>query len=271
MNVNIKSENFNEIYNAKVSMIIPTWDNLHYLVQLIKDIREYSKSNYEIIIVDNGSTDGTAEYCASQKDIKFISCPNSSFSKAINVGIKAANSNYFILMNTDIRINDMGWDLQLIAPFSVSDKIGITSPTTNGTYSPFQRMRNKEDGLPIMIFTDEVAFVCIAIRKELIDRIGYLDESYISGCEDVDYCWRTIDAGYFICVNRALWVEHLQGGGNTTSKKFKNNSNILSGRAKLKEKWGVDRSKENCVRIPIRNTYVSIGYYIRPHMLDNYS
>ena len=92
------------IFLNNTSIIILTYNNLNYTKECLDSIKKYTKEGtYEIIIVDNNSTDGTVEYLKSQPDLKVIyNKENMGFPKGCNQGISlASNSNDILLLNND--------------------------------------------------------------------------------------------------------------------------------------------------------------------------
>ena len=88
----------------KTSIIILTYNNLEYTKKCLESIKKYTEKNsYEIIIVDNNSTDGTREYLKKEKNLKVIlNDSNEGFPKGVNKGIKIANKeNDILLLNND--------------------------------------------------------------------------------------------------------------------------------------------------------------------------
>jgi len=135
----------------------------------------------EIIVVANGSHDGTQEYVKGL-GYKLVDFSDPiGYPKAANEGIKVASTDYVILLNDDVVMIDNEWVEKLLSPF-VDEKIGIV-----GLHKKWHQMACGY----------YVTFFCVAIRKTLFDEIGLLDEIFSPGtCEDVDFCIRATKAGY---------------------------------------------------------------------------
>ena len=116
------------IENRKTSIIILTYNNLMYNNICIDSIRKYTKENsYEIIVVDNNSTDGTREWLKEQKDIKAILNDNNvGFPKGCNIGIAAsAKENDILFLNNDTVVTPRWLDNLKISIYSDEDRKSV--------------------------------------------------------------------------------------------------------------------------------------------------
>lgn len=184
---------------VKYSIVIPTYNHCDDLLKpCIESILEFTDmDNVEVIVVANGCVDNTKEYVESldPKHFKLIWIEEpSGYTKSTNVGIKAATGEFVILLNNDTQIlpshkND--WLKILEAPFA-KKTMGMTGPL-----ELFDRYAN----MPVLIF------FCVMIRREVIDKIGLLDEIYSpGGGEDIDYTGRVRAAGYeAICIDKTTY------------------------------------------------------------------
>jgi len=202
----------------QVSILILTYNNLDYNIQCIQSIREYTQdSSYEIVIVDNGSTDGTREWLRQQSDIKLVfPDQNTGFPKGCNLGIEAAKKeNDILLLNNDIVVTPHWLDNLKKCLYS-NDDIGAVGPITNYAWN------NQAIDVPYKSIQDMIKFAedinktdknkwepkaklvgfCLLIKRKVLDIVGLLDERFSPGnFEDDDLCVRIIKAGYrlFVC------------------------------------------------------------------------
>jgi GT2 family glycosyltransferase len=160
------------------------------------------------------------------------------FARNVNLGISAAGDADVILMNDDAR---------LMTPFGFTDfasrmhrraDTGICSAGVDGVVcNPRQRASerpwfHREE-------SDQLAFVCVYIRRTVIDRIGLLDERFIGyGFEDFDYCRRARVAGFRIGIWRACVVDH---SGQSAASSYRTRPDVGSlfdeNRRRYLEKW----------------------------------
>lgn len=167
----------------KYSIIIPTFNRKDLVEKCINSIKlTVDLTNFEIIIVCNGCTDGTPEYIKSLGDpFKVIYWDKPlGYAKAINLGVVVSKGEYLILLNNDSEFLGPGWLEMLEAPFKKHVNVGITGP------AGYDR-----GNIPWLIF------FCVMIKKEVFMKVGYLDESYgIGGGEDTDFCIKAYRLGY---------------------------------------------------------------------------
>jgi glycosyltransferase involved in cell wall biosynthesis len=106
--------------NGLASIIIPCWNQLAFTRQCLQSVFRHTRLAFELIVVDNGSTDGTGAYLAGVADAARVpvtvigNATNQGFPAAINQGLKAARGGYLVLLNNDVVVTD-GWLDQLVA------------------------------------------------------------------------------------------------------------------------------------------------------------
>ncbi|CAM4013564.1 glycosyltransferase family 2 protein [Cohnella lubricantis] len=186
------------------TIIIPTNNRLDLLQRCIESIRRHTESGAEILVVDNGSSDGTILWCNRER-IPFISLSrNEGFPAACNKGMRMAAGDTIVLLNNDTVVSPNWLDNLTAALYSSSD-IGIVGPVMNYA-SGKQQVHYPYDDLEeyqriaatvnrsapsAWVRTDRLVGVCLVFRRELMERIGLLDERFSPGhFEDDDYCLR---------------------------------------------------------------------------------
>lgn len=178
----------------KISIIIPTKNHLEDCLRpCIDSIIKYTDlNNVDIIIVSNGSMDNTREYVDSLNNdkIKLIWKDEAlGYAKSTNIGIKYAldnGSDYLILLNNDTILLEQPknqWIEQLLEPFLVDDKIGISGPSM---------LLCEHSNSNFLIF------FCVMISKKCFQKVGFLDEIFWSGGEDTDFCIKAVQNGFKI-------------------------------------------------------------------------
>jgi glycosyltransferase involved in cell wall biosynthesis len=117
------------------STIIPCWNEVEFTQQCLVSLKEHTGPAWELIVIDNGSNDGTAAYLAGVRDMACVpvtvvtNATNLGFPAAINQGLRLARGEYLVLLNTDVVVTD-GWLDQLIG--LVNAKRGFTSEHAEG-------------------------------------------------------------------------------------------------------------------------------------------
>lgn len=189
--IRINKQTLEKRFKKTVSIVIPTYNHIDDLKLCVSSILNNTKmNNVELIIVSNGSTDGTDDYVknlGSHYDVKLVSVPAAiGYTKATNLGMKISSGKYVILLNNDVQVLSNNWLDLLIDPIIKDKKIGITGPLK--FWWPCEQT-----------FREAMAFWCVAISREVIDKIGYLDEIFSPGMgEDGDYSIRAVEAGFKI-------------------------------------------------------------------------
>ena len=238
----------------KVSIVIVTYNNLDFTKNCLESMERFNNyENCEVIIVDNLSSDGTREYLTkyeqSRDNIKVIlHDENSGFAGGNNIGIKASSGDYVILLNNDTYVTP-NWIVNLLKYFN-DDKIAMVGPRTNNIGNE-SKIDIKYDSLDEMIVKSYdiyyknvlkqyemkvLAFFCVAIKREVIDEIGLLDEIYTIGMfEDDDYCKKIKSAGYRLVCADDVFIHHHLGASfdkdpEWKEKLFKKNKAIFESR-----------------------------------------
>lgn len=242
-----------------VSIILVTYNNLHYTKQCMESlINKTAYPNYEIIIVDNDSKDDTPTYLKQlEKDVDCVKVilnnNNSGFAGGNNIGIKASQGEYIILLNNDTLVT-RGWITSLIKHLD-KENIGMVGPVTNSIgnesqinidYSNIEDMDRFAIEYTTLhhneIYKDikVLAMFCVAIKREIMDEIGLLDENYKVGMfEDDDYSMAINKKGYEVVCVEDTYIHHF---GNASFKKIedKKYQEIFNHNKKyFEQKWDV--------------------------------
>ncbi|MEK3731485.1 MULTISPECIES: glycosyltransferase family 2 protein [Paenibacillus] len=240
--------------NGMTSIIIPTYNGLHLLRTCVEHIRAYTDVPYEIIVVDNGSHDGTGAYCTQEK-LTLISLPhNLGFPAACNWGMRAARGDNLLLLNNDVYVSPR-WLSGLIDALYSSEDVGIVGPVTNYAsgiqqvevgYSDLAGFVSEADrrnapGAQDWREVRRIVGLCYLFKRSVMERIGWLDELYSPGhYEDDDYCYRARLAGFRLLVANHVLVHH--EGSASFRHRFPSGFRELveRNRRRFLNKWKVD-------------------------------
>ena len=230
----------------KVTIVIPNYNGKKFLENCIESLYEQDYKNMDIIVVDNGSTDGSIEFIESRySDVKLIKLDkNYGFSKAVNEGIKEAKGEYVVLLNNDTKTTS-NWLQELVNCidkdeniFSCSSKMLkyddiSTIDDAGDEYTilgwAYQNGNNKPETLyskPKEVFSSCAG--AAIYRKSILDKIGYFDESFFAYLEDVDIGYRARIHGYKNVYCPAAICYHI--GSATTGSKYNEFKISLSSR-----------------------------------------
>lgn len=216
----------------KISIVVLTFNNLEINRLCIKSIMEKTAyPDYELIVVDNGSSDGTREYLLglSEKAVGvkvILNEKNLGFAAGNNVGIRASDGDHVVLLNNDTVIT-RGW-LTAMAKHLENDKaLGMCGPVTNSIGNEAKIRVNYHSMGELERFSyyyttkhlneeykdiNVLAFFCTMIRRQVIEECGYLDEGYGIGMfEDDDYAEAVKAGGYSLVIAEDAFVHHFGG------------------------------------------------------------
>ncbi|MHB2026053.1 MAG: glycosyltransferase family 2 protein [Elusimicrobiota bacterium] len=214
------------------SVIILCHNDGHYLKQCLRSVFENTDVSHEIILIDNASADGSGKYLKTlsrRPEVTLIrNTENRFFAGGNNQGIAVAKGRYVVLLNADAVVGP-GWLRRMIAVAEKDAGIGLVAPHTNSAAGPqlirhavydpakdFQRFAGKWalDHRGRTKNAHRLIAFCLLIKRELIDKIGVLDERFgPGGYEDYDYCLRARQAGYKTVVAQEVFVHHYGGKG----------------------------------------------------------
>jgi GT2 family glycosyltransferase/ubiquinone/menaquinone biosynthesis C-methylase UbiE len=236
------------------SLIILTRNNLEYTKLCLESIRKYTPEPHEIIVVDNGSTDGTVEYLENQPDVKLIKNGyNLGFALGNNRGLREARGDYIVFLNNDVVVTE-GWLTRLLACAKEDDRVGAVGPRSNFVAGPqlvpgvpygedleamqeFARKWSLEHAGQWENVPRVIGF-CMLVRREVIEKIGGFDPVFGTGnFEDDDFCLRLQLAGFTIKIAHDVFVHHFG------SKTFQSES--IDYRKLMERNWEIFKRKWN--------------------------
>ena len=220
--------------NVKVSIIIPHWNGIETLSECISSLLKTKHDSYEIIVVDNNSTDGSQTWIKNTyPQIRLIeNDKNYGYAGGCNRGALDANGDYLVFLNNDT-IQDPDWIKHLEIILEKEKKIAAVQPKILNYYNnnifdyaggsggyldifgfPFARGRifsrqEKDVGQyndsRQCFWSSGTAFM---IKKELFLKAGKFDEYFFSHMEEIDLCWRLQAMGFQIWVEPNAVVYH---------------------------------------------------------------
>jgi len=198
----------------KISVIVLNWNGKKFIEECLNALREQSFNDFETILVDNGSADGSVEFVKQNfSEVKILALPeNVGFARGNNEGIKIAQGEYIALLNNDTKVST-DWLKELYDGITSDSKVGFCASkmifysdiekidTAGDSYSrcgaPLKRgCRQKADKYNIK---EKVFGACAGAalyRKSMLDDIGLLDDDFFLGFEDSDLSFRAQLAGY---------------------------------------------------------------------------
>ena len=209
--------------------------------------------DYEIIVVDNGSTDGSLEMLHADfpKVTAIENLANLGFTAPMNQALRRATGQFLLLLNPDTLIYPQAFD-RLIAFMQEHPQVGICGPKVLNTDGSLQAPCRRGESRPWAVIsyflglhllfpdsklfggyllnymdedvTHEVAGVagsCMLIRRQVVDQIGYLDERFFAYQEDADYCFQARRVGWQVYYLPTAQVTHYGGEGGSRVQPYR--------------------------------------------------
>ena len=214
----------------KLSIITLTYNNLSYTKRFIESLYKYTQ-DFELIIVDNGSTDGTVEYLKTLNRVKLIlNKENLGFSKGNNQGIEIAEGEYIGFLNNDILLYP-NWFEEIEKVFEKEEKVAFVSPVEinpnfcNISDKNYLKKFQSNKQLTYRKSFDECQIACAIVKRDILDKIGVFDEEYTPAFfEDNDIKYRAIEAGYdTYVVNNVCFYHYSSVTSATLNQNFERN------------------------------------------------
>ena len=230
-------DTFRIMYEAEeaplVSIIIPSKDNIKILHQCLKSIKELTEyCNYEVIVVDNGSKEEVKLYLEkilNKEKWKYIyqNMPF-NFSKMCNIGVANSSGEYVLLLNDDIEVIQKDWlkvmlgqatqvhtgavGAKLLYPDSeMIQHIGVGTPH----YAPDHILKHHYDGEVYYFGRNRLTYnyvsvtgACLMVKKIKYIEVGGFDENFPIAYNDVDFCIKLYQLGYYNVMRNDVWLYH---------------------------------------------------------------
>jgi GT2 family glycosyltransferase/Flp pilus assembly protein TadD len=245
------------------SIIILCCNELEYTRLCLDSVLAHTRPPYELILVDNGSSDGTAPYLDELRSrsgplrVEVIhNAANLGFPKGSNQGLAKAKGRYLVLLNNDTLVTEqwleglIGWAVQ------GNPCVGLVGPTSNYCPPPQQVPVGYADRPGLDAFAaqrrrayagkalevERLTGFCLLLRREVLEAIGGFDEGFGAGFfDDDDLCVRAREAGFRLLVAQNVYIHHFgsrtfQGLGIDCRQQLERNFE------RFQAKWGRERS-----------------------------
>ncbi len=222
-----------------VSVVIPNWNGKHLLENCLPTLKIQTFKDFEIIVVDNGSTDGSVEFVKKNyPEINLIELDhNTGFAPAVNLGIKKSLGEFVLLLNNDTKVDSKCLEylykaaikrknvgmvaakmLQMNDPKkidSAGDYIDVVGHANNIGLGELDGEKFNKEGYVFLVTGGGGLF-----KKEVFEKVGFLDDDYFAYFEDVDLCLRAQMVGFKGWYEPKAIIYHLHKATSNKNKAF---------------------------------------------------
>ena len=243
----------------KVAVVILNWNGEVFLKKFLPSVKKYLPSFAKIVVADNDSTDGSVAFIQHHyPEIRVIqNNENGGYAKGYNDALKQIDSQYYILLNSDIEVSS-NWIEPIISFMDQNEQVAACQPKIRSFHEkqyfeyagaaggyidkygyPFCRGRifqSLEEDRGQYNDICEVFWAsgaCMFVRAEVFHELGGLDEDFFAHMEEIDFCWRAKNRGHHIYYHPQSVVYHVGGGTlpksnpHKTYLNFRNNFFLL--------------------------------------------
>ncbi len=256
--------NFPKVENPDVSIVILAWNKFSYTYTCLKSILDKTDGiTYEVVVVDNGSTDETVNIDKIIGNIRLVkNTGNKGFVTGCNMGAAAASGRYVLFLNNDTKVTE-GWLGAMVGVMEKDAKAGmigakliyaderlqeaggiVWNDKANIAWN-YGRFKEKDDCE--YNYVKEVDFcsgACLLLRRDFFLDLGGFDELYSPAyCEDTDLAFRVRERGYKVIYQPKAEIMHFEGttAGTDISRGFKKYQVV--NQQKFYERWRLTLEK----------------------------
>lgn len=251
--------------NPLISIVIPNKDHYEDLKRCITSIIEKSNyDNYEIIVVENNSTEGEIfryyEELRKNSQIHIVTYEgNFNYSRINNFGASKAKGEYLLLLNNDTEVITLDWMEELLmyaqrpdvgavgAKLYYPDKtiqhagvvIGLGAHRTAG-HTHYRVSSNNLGYMGRLCYVQNMTAVtgaCLMVKKKIYDELGGLDESFAVSLNDVDFCLRIREAGYLNVFTPFAELYHYESASRGSDTEGERAERYNEESERFREKW----------------------------------
>jgi GT2 family glycosyltransferase len=274
------------------SILILNYNGKEHVERCLLALRAFTDVAYELIVIDNGSTDGSQEFlrAADAPNITLVENPeNIGCPPARAQGMALADGDYIVFLDNDTVVT-AGWLSRLIQHCENNPAIGMLGPSTNYISGPQMIPGVMYETTPELVHiaatmathfegmlqpTTRLVGFCMFIRRAVVEKIGSCDPRFGKyGFEDDDYSIRAILAGFELRIARDVFIHHLGSRGQVDGG-LDYSSLVREAWSVFQGKWGIPADMEfdaygsdRPLHLPYRPFDPALDYIALPDRAD---
>jgi GT2 family glycosyltransferase len=198
------------VTDPDLSIVVLAWNKMELTRRCVESIRSGTRSVYELIIVDNASSDGGADYAKEAADKAVMNTENLGFAAGNNSGLAVASGKYVAFVNNDT-ILPSGWDLPITQTLDIETRVGMVLPAVTAAGNPVTVRTEPGERVEVLLpFGEFPSGVVVALRRLQLEALGGWNEGYerASG-EDLDLAFTVWAHGLDVALDTRVLVEHV--------------------------------------------------------------
>jgi GT2 family glycosyltransferase len=198
------------VREPQVSIIVLSYNTLELLMRCVESVRQHTDVPYELIIVDNASRDGSAEYARAAADRPIINERNAGFSGGFNQGLSAARGRLVFFLNSDTKLPPE-WASRLSTTVDDCPNSGIVFPAVTAASNQLTVRDTPQDRVvTLQPYLEPPSGVALMMRTATARQLGGWNELYeVASGEDTDLCFTVWVNGLSTVLDEAVLVDHV--------------------------------------------------------------
>lgn len=237
---------------GKVTIVIPLYNQLHYTRICLESLEAHGAAGAEILLIDNHSTDGTADYLATVQGVEVLSNQeNLGCAGAWNQGVRHCDSEWVVILNNDVVVSP-GW-LEGMLSFADEHRVDVVTPAIREGEYNYEIVPYARDFVARMGEVRRMGVangICFMVHRRVFERIGGFDENFrIGQFEDTDFFRRAVLAGFRLGTTGRSFLHHF---GSVTQNALRQKKGVrpyeAENRAYFRRKWRLNWWRRTCER-----------------------
>lgn len=206
---------------TRVSVVIAAYNSERFIADALESVLAEVSEQDDVIVVDDGSTDGTADIVRRYPTVRLVQQRNAGPAAARNTAIQSSSAAYIAAIDHD-DLWPAGRLDRMVAALEANPEAGYVAGRQRLVVSPGAPLPywlKSTEPEELERFRNERGTGMIMIRRSAFDRVGLFDESMTRGGEDIDWVFRCREAGYSeVKIDAEVLIRRLHGGNITASE-----------------------------------------------------